>query len=65
MNEQFQGNIAYASIDSMNFFKTSRKDDFISLFLMMVSLLNNNRPVGDEKDVQNLVDIHWNDEMTP
>ena len=44
----------------MNFFKTSRKDDLISLFLMVVSLLNNDQLVGEEKDVQYLMEISKN-----
>ena len=55
--ENFQGNIANSSVDAMNFFKTSRKDDLISLFLMVVSLLNNNQLVGEEKDVEHLIKI--------
>ena len=39
-NESFQGNMVYASLDQMNFFKTSRKDDIISTFHMFVELLN-------------------------
>ena len=46
MNEDFQGNIIFASLDQMNFFRTSRKDDIISVFYMLVTMLNNNRPVG-------------------
>ena len=38
----------YASLDSMNFYKTSRKDDIISLFYMMICLLNNDNMVGEE-----------------
>ena len=32
MTSSFKGNYCFASLDSMNFFKTSRKDDLISLF---------------------------------
>ena len=41
-NENFQGNMIFASYDQMNFFKTSRKDDIISTFNMFVELLNDN-----------------------
>ena len=49
----------------MNFFKTTRKDDFISLFYMMVSLLNNDQLVGEEKDVQYLMDVSESIDDTP
>ena len=53
-NEDFHGNIIFASYDQMNFFKTSRKDDIISIFYMLFTLLNNNCPIGKEKDVAKL-----------
>ena len=40
--DNFHGNVVYSSLDSMNFHQTSRKDDMISLFLMMVYLINDN-----------------------
>ena len=45
--EIFCGNINFASLDQMNFYKTSRKDDIVSLFFMMIWLLNNNDLVGE------------------
>jgi hypothetical protein len=38
----------------MNFYRTSRKDDIISLFLMMIWLLNNNDLVGEPKDIDEI-----------
>ena len=35
----------------MNFFKTSRKDDVIATFFILIYLLNNDRPIGKEKDL--------------
>ena len=53
----FRGNIANSSLDCMNFFKSCRKDDFISLFLMITTILNGDKPVGSEADVQHLLDV--------
>ena len=35
----FQGNLLFASVDSMKFFRTSRKDDIIAMFYMMIHLM--------------------------
>ena len=35
----------------MNFYKTSRKDDIVSLYFMMVWLLNNDDLIGDPEDI--------------
>ena len=35
----------------MNFFQTSRKDDILALFFILMRLLNNDLPIGKEKDV--------------
>ena len=52
--EIFCGNIHFASLDQMNFYRTSRKDDIISLYFMMIWLLNNNDLVGDPKDIDDI-----------
>ena len=36
----FQGNILFASLNQMEFRQTSRRDDLISLFFLLVYLLN-------------------------
>lgn len=38
----FQGNINFSSLRQMKFLQTSRKDDLVSLFYMMIFLLNDN-----------------------
>ena len=40
--DMFQGNLMYASLDQMSFYRTSRRDDLLSLFYLIVHLLNNN-----------------------
>ena len=52
--DDFQGNMLYASLDQMNFYKTSRKDDMISVFYILVGLLNNDQLVGKPKDLEKL-----------
>ena len=37
----FQGNMLFASVHQMDFKKTSRKDDLISLFYLLIYMLNN------------------------
>lgn len=37
----FTGNIHFASVRQMNFFATSRKDDLVSLFYLLIFMLNN------------------------
>ena len=39
--KNFRGNMAFASVRQMDFLKTSRKDDLISLFYFLIYLLNN------------------------
>ena len=41
-SEHFNGCIQYADTDKLNFYATSRRDDFLSLFHMFVYLLNDN-----------------------
>ena len=50
--DMFCGNIHFASLDQMNFYKTSRKDDLIALYFMLVWLLNNNELVGAPEDIE-------------
>ena len=38
--EMFNGNIHFASYRQMNFYATSRKDDMVSLFYLLVFMLN-------------------------
>lgn len=52
--EVFLGNLLFASADQMNFYKTSRKDDILSLFYMVIYLLNNHAFVC-RKDKKNLL----------
>ncbi len=37
--DAFRGNVAFASLNQMKFFSTSRRDDLISLFYFLVYLL--------------------------
>ena len=39
-NNKFLGNMLFASERQMKFLKTSRKDDFISLFYLLIYMLN-------------------------
>ena len=48
--ESFQGNILFSSHNQMSFYKTSRKDDLISLIQLMVYMLNDNAYVGTQKE---------------
>ena len=43
----FQGNLLFSSVSQMKFLKTSRRDDFISLFYMIVYLLNDHKTVTE------------------
>lgn len=36
MSQAFYGNLYFASLDHMNFLKTSRKDDMIACFYMLI-----------------------------
>ena len=47
-NESFDGNIMYSSVDHMNFFKTSRRDDLFALFYMLVVLMNDFQMIGSD-----------------
>ena len=49
MTKSFNGNMLHSSVDAMNFFKTSRKDDLISLFYLLVSQMNDGNLVGYEE----------------
>ena len=52
--DMFQGNLLFASERQMTFKKTSRKDDFISLFYLLIYMLNNQRLwVGGKDPSQN------------
>ena len=53
--EIFKGNIVLSSIRQMTFLKTSRKDDLISLFYMIIFLLNDEYLfVGDQDPLNGL-----------
>ena len=39
----FQGNLVYSSHSQMNFETTSRKDDLISIFYLLATILNGNQ----------------------
>ena len=45
-NKVFQGNILFASLDQMSFFETTRRDDIIALFYMMIHCMCNNEFPG-------------------
>lgn len=53
-NETFLGNLLCASYDQMNFFKTTRRDDIIATFYLLVICLNNGQHVGKAKDISKL-----------
>lgn len=55
--DTFQGNMMFASIDQMDFYKTSRRDDIISLFYLIVNLLNNGKFVSGGKKQSLLVKV--------
>ena len=38
----------------MNFFPTSRKDDIIAVFYILMEQLNNGNPIGEPKDLAKL-----------
>ena len=62
--ESFHGNILFSSLDSMNFHKTSRKDDMVSLYYMMIFLLNNDNIVGEEdQEIEKLKKIKEDADM--
>ena len=43
----FKGNIEYASLNQMNLIWTTRQDDLISMFYIMIRALNDNKIVRD------------------
>ena len=47
----FRGNLVYSSLRQMKFLKTSRKDDLVSLFYMIVSVVKNNVTITPRNDV--------------
>ena len=54
--EYFNGCVIYADTDKLNFFLTSRKDDMLSLFHMLVNILNDDRPYGDKAMIEKLIE---------
>lgn len=38
--DMFEGNLLFASLNQMNFMRTSRRDDIISVFYLMMYLIN-------------------------
>ena len=50
----FQGNLLFASIDHMKFYRTSRKDDIIAIFYMMIHLLCYNNFCASQDALQKL-----------
>ena len=52
--EMFQGNLLFASVDHMKFFRTSRKDDVIAMFYMMIHLMCNNNFCGSQEALYKL-----------
>ena len=45
-DNSFSGNIMYSSFSAMNFNATTPRDDIISLFYLMISMLNGDRFPG-------------------
>ena len=41
--DSFKGNLTYSSLNLMDFLSASRRDDFISIFYMLATILNNNK----------------------
>jgi serine/threonine protein kinase len=41
--DMFQGNLVYSSYSQMNFENTSRKDDLISIFYLLATMMNGNK----------------------
>jgi hypothetical protein len=49
----FEGNFLYSSANQMSFMATSRRDDLISLFYLLIKLLNKNELLDwNERDNQ-------------
>ena len=52
--ESFRGNMEHASLNKMKFHKTSRRDDLISLFYLLIFLLNGGKVPGIDHSSQGL-----------
>lgn len=50
--ETFRGNMIFGSLNQLNFQKTSRRDDLISLLYMLVYMLNNGKLTGIDLETQ-------------
>ena len=48
LQDKFEGNLLFSSLNQMEFRKTSKRDDLIQLFYMMTYLLNDNVLVGSQ-----------------
>lgn len=48
LQDKFEGNMLFSSLNQMEFKRTSRRDDLTSLFYMMTYLLNDNILVGSQ-----------------
>lgn len=55
-NKDFRGNLLFSSLRQMKFLKTSRKDDTISLFYMIIYLLNGKKLVTKDENLINNLD---------
>ena len=44
--DKFEGNLLFAGLNQMNFMKTSRRDDMISIFYLIIYLLNGEKYHG-------------------
>ena len=53
-NKVFQGHILFASLDQMSFFETTRRDDIIAIFYMMIHLMCNHEFPGYKEFVKTL-----------
>lgn len=53
--DMFQGNLMFASLDQMNFYKTSRRDDLLSLFYLIVHLINDHTFICKDNDETKLM----------
>ena len=50
--ETFRGNMIFGSLNQLNFLKTSRRDDLISLLYMTIYMLNEGKLTGIDLDTQ-------------
>ena len=48
LQDKFEGNLLFSSLNQMEFRKTSKRDDLTQLFYMMTYLLNDNVLVGSQ-----------------